>query len=90
MFTLPKELTIAQMETCKTELLQFIENNNEISVDDSQVVRIDTLGVQLILAMVFFVKAQNKKLNLIIENETILQGFAQLGIQDNVMSQYLK
>ncbi len=78
------------METCKTELLQFIENNNEISVDDSQVVRIDTLGVQLILAMVFFVKAQNKKLNLIIENETILQGFAQLGIQDNVMSQYLK
>jgi ABC-type transporter Mla MlaB component len=88
-FKLPAEMTIAQMASCKTQILQFIDENDEVSFDDSEINRVDTLGVQLLLAIVFYINAQNKVLNWQIESEILKQSIAQLGVDDEIINKHL-
>jgi len=89
MFKLPAELTIAQVEECKAQFIGFIEEHDEIAFDDSDVIRVDTVGIQLLLSTVTYIAAQNKVL--IWENKsTILaQSIKLLGIDEPVLNQYL-
>ena len=89
MFTLPVELTIAQVEECKTDLLLYIEKNEELTFDDTHVSRIDTVGIQLLLAAITYISAQNKKLTWQCQSTVIQESIKQLGINEAILNQYI-
>jgi anti-anti-sigma regulatory factor len=88
MFEFPAEITIAQVDNCKSELLDFITEHEEIDFDDSQVTRVDTVGVQLILATIHYIAAQNKSLIWQCKSPILNQSIKQLGINDPILNQY--
>jgi anti-anti-sigma regulatory factor len=88
MFKLPPELTIAKVEEFKLHLLEFIAKNDEINIDDSEVNRIDTIGIQLLLTTIIYISTQNKTLIWKSKSDIINQSFKQLGINDPIINQY--
>ena len=89
MFKLPAQLTIAQVDDCKAQLLIEIDENDIISFDDSDVTSIDTVGVQLLLAAVTYIASQNKELNWSSSSSAIQQSVKQLGLNEAILNQYL-
>jgi anti-anti-sigma regulatory factor len=89
MFTLPTQLTIVQSEEFKITLLQLMDNNDVIELDDSQVTVIDTIGVQLLLALVTDIASQNKKLIWNSSSNVIKESVKQLGLNEAILNQYL-
>jgi len=88
MFTLPEQLTIAYVDDCKASLLGEIQHQDIIEIDDSNVLQIDTLGIQLLLATVKFIISQNKQLIWKPQSLAIKQGIEQLGVNEAVLNQY--
>lgn len=88
MFKLPAELTIVQVDECKNQLVEFIDENEEITFDDSEVHRVDTVGIQLLLTAVTYVAAQNKKLHWQNQSKIINQSIKMLGINEPILNQY--
>ena len=62
MIKFPSELTIAQVDEYKVSILSEIDELEVIELDDSDLERIDTIGVQFILAVVTYIHAQGKQL----------------------------
>jgi len=89
MFKLPTELTIVQVDECKSQFLDFSQQHDEITIDDSEVNRIDTIGVQFLLTLVTYVAAQNKTLHWESQSSIISQSVKQLGINEDILNQYL-
>jgi anti-anti-sigma regulatory factor len=89
MFKLPTQLTIAQVDDCKAQLLIEIDKNDVITFDDSDVTTIDTVGVQLLLAAVTYIASQNKELNWSSTSSAIQQSVKQLGLNEAILNQYL-
>lgn len=87
---LPAELTIVQVGECKSKILQAVENSDVILLDDSDVVRIDTVGIQLLLALVTHVSAQNKELKWQSSSSVIQESVKQLGLDEAILNQYLQ
>ena len=86
---LPSELTIVQAEEVKNQLLTAINEHDEVSIDDSQLVRIDTLGLQLLLAFVIHVTSKNKQLNWQCQSNVIKESVKQLGINDPILNKFI-
>lgn len=89
LFKLPAELTIAQVESCKSTLMQYINENETLSFDDSDVKRVDTIGVQFLLAVVIYIASQNKNLNWQCQSPMIKESINQLGINETILIQYI-
>ncbi|WDE03037.1 STAS domain-containing protein [Thalassomonas viridans] len=89
LFKLPAELTIAQLEQCKASILELIEDNDAITLDDSDVVRIDTLGIQFLLATVTQFSSLNKQLIWQSQSSVIQASVKQLGLNEPILNQYL-
>jgi anti-anti-sigma regulatory factor len=89
MFKLPVQLTIAQVDDLKAQLLIEIDKNDVITFDDSDVTSIDTVGVQLLLAAVTYIASQNKELNWSSTSSAIQQSVKQLGLNEAILNQYL-
>ncbi len=89
MFKLPAQLTIAQVDKCKTQLLQEINESDDISFDDSEVTSIDAVGIQLLLAAVTYIASQNKELNWSSQSSVIQESVKQLGLNEAILNQYL-
>jgi anti-anti-sigma regulatory factor len=89
MFKLPAQLTIAQVEDCKAQLLIEIDKNDVITFDDSDVTSIDTVGVQLLLAAVTYIAANNKELFWSSTSSVIQTSVKQLGLNQAILNQYL-
>ncbi len=89
MFTLPSQLTIVQAEECKANLLQLITENDVIELDDSQVTVIDTIGVQMLLALVTEIAAQKKKLIWNSGSNVIKESVKKLGLNEDILNQYI-
>jgi len=89
MFKLPAQLTIAQVDKCKSQLLQEIKESDELSFDDSEVTSIDAVGVQLLLATVTYIASQNKELSWNSKSSVIQQSVKQLGLNEAILNQYL-
>jgi len=87
---LPTDLTIAQAEEFKLGVIELIEKNQEIVIDDSALIRIDTTGVQLILAIITHIISLNKKINWQCKSACIKESFKQLGINDPIINQYIQ
>ncbi|MFT5294466.1 MAG: anti-anti-sigma regulatory factor [Colwellia sp.] len=88
MFKLPVQLTIAQVNDCKAQLLIEIDKNDVITFDDSDVTSIDTVGVQLLLAAVTYIASQNKELDWS-SSSVIQKSVKQLGLNEAILNQYL-
>jgi anti-anti-sigma regulatory factor len=89
MFKLPTQLTIAQVDDCKNQLLLEIDKNDVINFDDSEVTHIDTVGVQLLLAAVTYIASQKKTLNWSSTSYVIQERVKQLGLNEAILNQYL-
>ncbi len=89
MLKLPAELTIAQVEECKSQFIGYIEEHDEIAFDDSDVIRVDTVGIQLLLSTVTYIVAQNKVLTWENQSSILSQSIKLLGINEPVLNQYL-
>jgi len=86
---LPAELTIAQVESFKLHTLDIIDNHNDFLLDDSAIVRIDTTGLQLIIAIVTHILSLNKSLNWQCNANCIKESIKQLGVNEPILNQYL-
>lgn len=88
-FKLPAELTIVQLEQCKANILEMLEDNDAITLDDSDVVRIDTLGIQFLLATVTQLLSLNKQLIWQCQSSAVQASVKQLGLNEPILNQYL-
>ena len=87
---LPVELTIAQVELFKQNVVELISTSQkELTIDDSGIVRIDTTGLQLILALIIHILSLHKDLKWQCGAECIIQGFKQLGMDEPILKQYI-
>jgi len=89
MLKLPNELTIAQVEDYRLEVQKIINENDVIVIDDSDIERIDTIGVQFILTIVTYILAQGKKLEYQSKSKIFHESLNQLGINDTFIMQYI-
>jgi len=89
MFKFPEELTIAQANECKVQLIEFIDEHDEIVFDDSEVKRVDTVGIQLLLTAVIYIVTLNKVLHWKNESTIIKESIQRLGINEPILNQYL-
>jgi anti-anti-sigma regulatory factor len=89
MFTLPKQLTITQIEECKASLLSYIDDSATVSINSDEIEKIDTLGVQLLLATIIYISAQNKELTWSCKSSVIQNSVKQLGLNEALLNQYI-
>ncbi|MEM5553878.1 STAS domain-containing protein [Pseudocolwellia sp. AS88] len=89
MFTLPKQLTITQIEECKASLLSYIDDNATVSINSDEIEKIDTLGIQLLLATIIYISAQNKELTWSSNSSVIQNSVKQLGLNEALLNQYI-
>jgi anti-anti-sigma regulatory factor len=88
MFTLPPQLTIAQVYTCQVEFLEFIDINDTITLNSDDVEKIDTLGIQFLLAAVTYILSQNKELIWECNSSVIQTTVKQLGLNEALLTQF--
>ncbi|WP_170309677.1 STAS domain-containing protein [Litorilituus lipolyticus] len=88
MIKLPSELTIAQVDSYQTQVISHIDENTVINIDDSELTRIDTIGVQFILAVVTYIIAQGKEIKWQSTSIILRESINQLGIKDAILLQY--
>lgn len=89
MFFFPEELTIVQVDECKNQLLELIEQSEVITFDDSQLKKVDTVGIQLILAAITYISSQNKSLIWQSSSLTLKNSVQNLGLDEAILNQYL-
>lgn len=89
MIKFPSDLTIAQVDEYQAQILPLINDNAVITIDDSDLVRIDTIGVQFILAVVTYIIAQGKDIKWQSKSTVLKESIQQLGISDVILLQYL-
>ncbi|NMP31372.1 STAS domain-containing protein [Thalassotalea sp. M1531] len=88
MFKLPAELTIAKAEAFKQILMEYVADHDSIVIDDSEVEKIDTIGVQLLIAMITYLISINKNIEWQCKAEIIKESVIKLGINEPILSQY--
>ncbi len=93
MIKLPCDLTIAHLDEYQAKILPLINDSKNksqtITIDDSELTRIDTLGVQFILAVVTYIIAQGKEIKWQSSSEVLRERINQLGISDAILLQYI-
>ena len=89
MIKLPSDLTIAQVSEYQSEILPLIDQEKTITIDDSELTRIDTIGVQFILAVVTYIIAQGKEIVWQSKSTILRDSIKQLGINDAILLQYI-
>ena len=89
MLKLPAELTIAIVDECKSSIVKEVREQDVIIIDDSDVVRIDTVGLQMLLAAVTYIAAHDKELKWQSTSSAVQEGVKLLGINEPILNQYL-
>lgn len=78
---LPAELTISEVSEFKLQFVEYIDKNEEIILDGSDVNRIDTVGIQLLLSALMYVSSQKKSYIWHKPSSIIYQSVKQLGMK---------
>jgi anti-anti-sigma regulatory factor len=89
MIKFPSDLTIVQVDEYQTEIIPIIDEHDVIIIDDSELTRIDTIGVQFILAVVTYIIAQGKEIEWQSKSKVLKESLQQLGISDAILLQYI-
>ncbi len=90
MIKFPCDLTIAHVDEYQTQILPLINDHDVITIDDSELTHIDTIGVQFILAVVTYIIAQGKEIEWQSQSRILKQSINQLGISDAILLQFIK
>lgn len=89
MIKFPSDLTIAQVDEYQAQIIPLIDDQDVITIDDSELTRIDTIGVQFILAVVTYIIAQGKEIKWQSKSSVLKESIQQLGISDAILLQYI-
>ena len=92
MIKFPCDLTIGHLDEYQAQIIPLIDEHNEnntITIDDSELARIDTVGVQFILAVITYIIAQGKEILWQSKSEVLRESLIQLGISDAILMQYI-
>lgn len=89
MFTFPAELTIANAEQFKEALLAYQSEESNFSINDEAVVKIDTIGVQLIIVTLNYLLSLNKTIEWQCKSPVVRESIAKLGVKDPMVLQFL-
>jgi len=89
MLTLPEDLLITQVSEFKELILEYVQSHDIICIDDSQVKRVDTIGIQLLLAIVTHIVALKKEIQWPAQSEIIKESLHKLGVNEPILNQYL-
>lgn len=90
MIKFPCDLTITQVDEYQAQILPLIDDHDVITIDDSELTRIDTIGVQFILAVVTYIIAQGKEIKWQSSSNVLKESIQQLGITDALLLQYIE
>jgi len=88
MFKLPAQLTIVQVYECQVELLEYVDVNEKVIINSDDVEKIDSLGVQFLLAAVTYISSQNKELQWTCNSSVIKNTVKQLGLNEALLTQF--
>ncbi len=89
MLILPEQLVISTVQEFKEDMLAYIAEHDLIEIDDTHVSRIDTIGAQLLLAMVTFIASQKKDIQWQSSSNVIKANIKSLGIDEPILNQFL-
>ena len=89
MIKFPNELTIAQVDEYLLEIQPIMDENTTIVIDDSNLIRIDTIGVQFILAVITYLLARKKEVEWQSTSNVLHESIQQLGIDEAILMDYL-
>lgn len=89
-FELPTDLTIPNLTTFKTHVFEVISQSDDITFIDNALNKIDTVGVQLLLAVINEIISQKKTLTWEINSSVLQDSIYQLGLDDSDFKKYLK
>lgn len=86
---LPENLTISELATFKADVSDKVQNADDIELVDNDLKQIDTVGVQLLLAVVNEIAAKNKSLSWKINSQALTDSIKQLGLQSSNLKNYI-
>lgn len=87
--TLPADLTIINVEDYKQEVLSILPVHLGFSIDDSQVQKVDTIGVQFVLSLIKLLQANNKEIHWENQCKLLKETVVQLGLADSEYFSYI-
>ena len=86
---LPDDLTIAHVDHFKNHILEIIENSDNILIVDAPLMKIDTVGVQLLLSIIHELLSQKKSLTWQHDSSILNESVKQLGLENSDFKNYL-
>ena len=87
---LPDDLSISQVEEYKHQVITQIENFNKVTINDKCIVKIDTVGVQLLLALIHYFLLKGVEIEWQINSSILIESIKQLGLEHSELGNYLK
>ena len=87
---LPDDLTISFLATFKNDVVPLIANSNDITVVDKSLQKIDTAGVQLLLALINEIITQKKSLSWKMSSSVLKESIKQLGLENSDFKKYFQ
>lgn len=86
---LPTDLTIINVEDYKQEVLSILSVHPAFIIDDSQVQKVDTIGVQFVLSLIKLFQANNKEIQWEHHCKLLKETVVQLGLSDSEYFSYI-
>ncbi|MBS97195.1 MAG: hypothetical protein CMI01_00750 [Oceanospirillaceae bacterium] len=81
---LPSELCISEVESLKPQLLEALSQAEEVDLDGARVERIDTAGIQLLVALTKLVETQGRRMQWRQASSTLTEAASELGAGDQL------
>lgn len=78
--SLPAELTIAQVDEYKATLLDEIVDKNQLIIGDSELIKIDTIGVQFLLSFLNTLISSDISYQWDSQSQVLQESIKQLGL----------
>ncbi len=92
MIKLPTDLTFTQVDKYKIKIIPLIDvyvDQEIITIDDSDLVQIDSMGMQFIIAVVNYIIAQGKEIKWQSKSNILKENMQQLSLSDAVLLHYI-
>ena len=82
MFKLPSELTISHVEEFHQQILQVLHDEQNISIDVSDVTRVDTASIQVLCALQKHLLGINNTIHWHGESQALSKAVDELGLKE--------
>ena len=87
---LPDDLSIAHVEEYKHHVISHLANASNVTISDKKLIKIDTVGVQLLLALIHHFLSKGIAVEWQINAPILIESIKQLGLVNSELSRYLK